>query len=119
MHFLVLELVPGETLAERIAAGAIGLEEPLPLFAQIADAVEAAHSKGVIHRDLKACEYQNHPEGKIIVLDFGLAKPFETEASQSPTLTRNETATGVILGTASYMSPEQARGKGVDKRTDG
>ena len=122
VHFLVLELIPGVTLAERIAAGAIGLEEALSLFSQIADAVEAAHSKGVIHRDLKPANIKITPEGKIIVLDFGLAKPFETEPmqdlSQSPTLTRNETATGVILGTASYMSPEQARRKGVDKRTD-
>ena len=123
VHFLVMELVEGETLAERIARGPIPLDEALPLFRQIAEALEAAHGKGVIHRDLKPANIKITPEGKIKVLDFGLAKSFESEVSevdlsQSPTLIRGGTQAGVILGTAPYMSPEQARGKVVDKRAD-
>ena len=124
-HYLVLELVPGETLRERIARGPIPLDEALPLFVQTAEGLDAAHEKGIVHRDLKPANIIVTPEGQIKILDFGLAKAFANEddvsagtsQSQSPTLTRG-TAMGVILGTASYMSPEQAKGKAVDKRTD-
>jgi serine/threonine protein kinase len=122
-HFLVLEYVPGETLAERIKRGAIPVDEALPLFRQIAEGLEAAHENGVIHRDLKPANIKVTPEGKVKVLDLGLAKAMAGEAptkewSESPTLTRDATETGVLLGTGPYMSPEQARGKAVDKRTD-
>ena len=121
--FLVMELVEGETLAERIARGPLPVEEALTLSQQIAEALEAAHEKGVIHRDLKPANIKVDPEGKVKVLDFGLAKAFaeevpESELSQSPTLSRDATRAGVILGTAAYMSPEQAKGKIVDKRSD-
>ncbi len=121
--FLVMELVEGETLAERIRQGPIPWNEALPLFMQIAEGLEAAHEKGIIHRDLKPANIKITPDNKVKVLDFGLAKAFapqESEvddSSQSPTLTKG-TALGAIMGTASYMSPEQARGKPVDKRTD-
>ncbi len=123
VHFLVLELVPGDTLAERVGKGAVPVEEALEVCRQIADGVEAAHEKGVIHRDLKPANVKVTPEGKVKILDFGLAKAFEgelpvTDISQSPTLTEEMTRAGVILGTAAYMSPEQARGKPVDKRAD-
>jgi serine/threonine-protein kinase len=122
-HFLVLELVPGETLAERIQQGPIPIDEAVPLFKQIAEALEAAHEKGIIHRDLKPSNIKVTPEGKVKILDFGLAKalagePVTQNLSESPTLTREFTETGVVLGTAPYMSPEQARGKTVDKRAD-
>ena len=109
-----MELVPGETLAERFSQGPLSFAEALPLFRQIAEALEAAHGAGVVHRDLKPANIKVTPEGKIKVLDFGLAKGFAAEApasdlSHSPTLTRDATKAGVILGTASYMSPEQAR----------
>jgi serine/threonine-protein kinase len=123
VHFLALEYVPGETLAERIKRGPIPVDEALPLFKQIAEGLEAAHEKGVIHRDLKPANIKVTPEGKVKVLDFGLAKamasePYSQDLSQSPTLTREGTELGVLLGTAAYMSPEQSRGKPVDKRTD-
>ena len=123
IHFLVLELVEGETLAERVAKGPLPVEEALEVCQQIAEGVEAAHEKGVIHRDLKPANVKVTPEGKVKILDFGLAKAFEgevaaTDISQSPTLTEEMTRAGVILGTAAYMSPEQAKGKPVDKRTD-
>jgi len=122
-NFLVLELVEGDTLADRIKAGPIRVEEALKLALQIAEALEAAHEKGVIHRDLKPANIKVTPEGKVKVLDFGLAKAFvgeqaELNLSDSPTLSDMATRQGVILGTAAYMSPEQARGKPVDKRTD-
>ena len=122
-QFLVMELVEGETLAERVARGPIPLDEAIPLFTQIAEGLEAAHDKRIVHRDLKPANIKLGLEGKPKILDFGLAKAFygadETapNSSQSPTLTRG-TALGAIMGTASYMSPEQARGNPVDKRTD-
>jgi eukaryotic-like serine/threonine-protein kinase len=120
---LVLELVDGKTLADRIRAGPVPVEEALKLALQIAEALEAAHEKGIIHRDLKPENIKVTPEGKVKVLDFGLAKAFagdkeEVNLSNSPTLSNAATQQGVILGTAAYMSPEQARGKSVDKRAD-
>src|SRR5687768_7045259 len=124
MHALVLELVEGPTLAERIERGPIPLEEALPIALQIAEALEAAHEVGIIHRDLKPANIKVTDEGVVKVLDFGLAKALEgdstksaVDVSQSPTLTA-ATALGVILGTAAYMAPEQARGKTVDRRAD-
>jgi serine/threonine-protein kinase len=123
VRFLALELVEGETLQERVAKGPVPVEETLEVCRQIAEGVEAAHEKGVIHRDLKPANVKVTPEGKVKILDFGLAKAFEeeipvTDFSKSPTLTEEMTRAGVILGTAAYMSPEQARGKPVDKRAD-
>ncbi len=120
---LVLELVEGPTLAERIAEGRIPIEEVLGTALEIAQALEAAHEKGIIHRDLKPANVKITLEGKVKVLDFGLAKALGPELTQqelanSPTLTMEATQEGVVLGTAAYMSPEQARGKPVDKRTD-
>src|ERR1700674_2969505 len=122
--YLVMELVSGETLAERVKRdGAVPIEEALDIAKQIAEALEAAHEKGIIHRDLKPANVKVTLEGKVKVLDFGLAKAFEGDAasedmSNSPTLSMAGTMHGVILGTAGYMSPEQAKGKAVDKRTD-
>jgi serine/threonine-protein kinase len=121
-HFLVMELVPGETLADRIKRGAIRIEEALPIATQIAEALEEAHEKGVVHRDLKPANVKLTPEGKVKVLDFGLAKAMGNSLaaktlSNSPTMVSG-TVAGVIQGTAAYMSPEQARGVAVDHRTD-
>ncbi len=122
---LVLELVGGPTLADRIARGAIPVEDALSIATQIAEALEAAHEAGVIHRDLKPANVKVREDGTVKVLDFGLAKalaPTPTSAtadsSQLPTLTAAATEMGVILGTAASMSPEQASGKSVDKRAD-
>ena len=119
---LVLELVEGPTLADRIKRGPIPLDEALPIAKQIAEALEAAHEKGIIHRDLKPANIKVRDDGMVKVLDFGLAKALdpnpEADPSQSPTLTAAATQMGVIMGTAAYMSPEQARGKPVDKRAD-
>ena len=121
-HYLVLELIEGETLAQRIKKGPIPVEEAVSLAIQIAEGLEAAHQKGMIHRDLKPANIKITPEEQVKVLDFGLAKPTETvlsgDLSQSPTLTYAPTGVGVLLGTAAYMSPEQVRGKQVDQRTD-
>ena len=141
-QILVMELIEGETLAERIAVGPIPVDEAVALYIQIAEGLEAAHGKGwrvarsfsklnrlipnasLTHRDVKPANIKLTPEGKVIILDFGLAKAFSpvgesasVASSQSPTLTKG-TALGTIMGTAAYMSPEQARGKPLDKRTD-
>ena len=124
VHALVMELVEGEDLSQRIAGGAIPLDEALPIAKQIADALEAAHEQGIIHRDLKPANIKVRADGTVKVLDFGLAKAIEPVAvagslTHSPTITTPAmTQAGMILGTAAYMSPEQARGKPVDRRTD-
>ncbi len=137
IHFLVMELAEGEDLAARIARGAIPVEEAIPTALQIAEALEAAHERGIIHRDLKPANLKVDSEGQVKVLDFGLAKALDPSIdpdsstasaiggspsvfpqSMSPTLTAQMTGAGVILGTASYMSPEQAKGKAADKRAD-
>ena len=121
---LVLELVEGEDLAQRVARGPIPIEEALPIARQIAEALEAAHEQAIIHRDLKPANIKVRADGTVKVLDFGLAKAMEpaggssANAMNSPTLSMHATQAGVILGTAAYMSPEQARGKAVDRRTD-
>ncbi len=121
---LVMELVEGPTLADRIAQGAIPVDEALPIAKQIAEALEAAHEQGIIHRDLKPANVKVREDGTVKVLDFGLAKALEPagagspDVSHSPTMSAQATQAGVILGTAAYMSPEQARGKPVDKRAD-
>jgi WD40 repeat protein len=121
---LVMELVEGDDLSQRITRGAIPLDDALPIARQIADALEAAHEQGIVHRDLKPANIKVRPDGTVKVLDFGLAKALEpageaaANASMSPTLSLHATQAGMILGTAAYMSPEQARGRAVDKRAD-
>ena len=122
-RYLILELVEGETLAERLRRGPIAANEVLKIAQQIADALEAAHERGVIHRDLKPANVKITPEGKLKILDFGLEKAMETAPanpglSNSPTLSNLATNAGIILGTAAYMSPEQANGFTVDRRSD-
>lgn len=122
-RFIVMELAGGETLAARIAKGPVPLEESMKIALQIAEALENAHEKGIIHRDLKPANIKITAEGKVKLLDFGLAKAFQGEMSavdamKSPTLTDPMTRPGLILGTAAYMAPEQAQGKSVDKRAD-
>jgi serine/threonine-protein kinase len=127
VHFLAMELIEGDDLAARIAQGPVPLVEALELARQIAEALEAAHEKGVVHRDLKPANIKVTPDGQVKVLDFGLAKAVAGESAMSgptstptllPTMTSAGTAIGMILGTAAYMSPEQARGKSVDRRAD-
>src|SRR3954454_2462875 len=120
---LVLELVEGLTLADRIAQGPVPVEEALPIARQIADALEYAHEKGIIHRDLKPANVKVTPDGRVKVLDFGLAKALSPDISgsdplSSPTLTVGPTMPGMIIGTARYMSPEHAKAKPVDRRAD-
>ena len=122
VYALVLELVEGQTLADRLRAGAVPRREALEIARQIADALDAAHEKGIVHRDLKPANISITHDGVVKVLDFGLAKagaggPVD-DLTDSPTMTVADTRDGVVLGTAPYMSPEQARGKSVDKRTD-
>ena len=122
---LVMELVEGPTLADRIAEGPIPVDEALPIAKQVSDALEAAHGQGIVHRDLKPANIKVRPDGAVKVLDFGLAKALQPAGALSPGLSQSPTITtpamtqaGLILGTAAYMSPEQARGKPVDRRTD-
>src|SRR6476619_2079863 len=114
---LVMELIEGDDLSQRISLGAIPLDEALPIARQVAEALEAAHEQGIVHRDLKPANIKVRGDGTVKVLDFGLAKAIEPAssgppgASHSPTLSLHATMAGVILGTAAYMSPEQARGR--------
>src|SRR5262245_33536160 len=124
-RYLVLELIDGHTLAERIGDRGLPIEDALPIARQIADALEAAHDQGIVHRDLKPANVKIRGDGVVKVLDFGLARVEAARAGEggrdpeSPTMTSPVmTAAGIILGTAAYMSPEQARGKAVDRRTD-
>jgi serine/threonine protein kinase/Tol biopolymer transport system component len=118
-HFLVMELIQGETLADRVARGGVlTVTEAVSVCLQVADALEAAHEKRIIHRDLKPANIEVTPEGIVKVLDFGLAKAFEIESAGGEKSSSRTTALGLILGTPAYMSPEQARGKPVDRRTD-
>jgi serine/threonine protein kinase/Tol biopolymer transport system component len=124
LHFLAMELIPGEDLSRRLARGPVPLNEALTMALQIAEALEAAHERGVIHRDLKPANILVTPEGSVKILDFGLAKALsadganDTDMSMSPTMTSAGTVAGMILGTAAYMSPEQAHGRPVDRRAD-
>src|SRR5437867_8997909 len=133
-HFLVMELVEGQTLAERLLRGPMAIEETLAIALQIADALEGAHEKGIVHRDLKPANVKITPDDKVKVLDFGLAKALDPSSASpsgerqgaaavaalthSPTLSMMATQAGVILGTAAYMSPEQAKGLPADHRSD-
>ena len=125
VHALVMELVEGEDLSQRIARGAMPIDEALPIAKQIAEALEAAHEQGIIHRDLKPANIKVRTDGTVKVLDFGLAKAMEPAAGSSPSMSMSPTITtpamtqaGMILGTAAYMSPEQAKGRTVDRRAD-
>src|SRR5262252_7935497 len=125
-HALVLELVEGPTLADRITKGPIPLDQALSIAKQIAEALEAAHEQGIIHRDLKPANIKLRDDGTVKVLDFGLAKAMEPVSVISPTFTASPTITtpaqmtgiGTVLGTAAYMAPEQAKGRSADKRSD-
>ncbi len=124
-HFLAMEMVEGEDLAERLKRGAIPVDEAITIARQIAEGLEEAHEHGIVHRDLKPANVKLTPDGKVKVLDFGLAKAYESNAagesadvSHSPTMSRHATEAGMIMGTAAYMSPEQARGKTLDRRAD-
>jgi serine/threonine protein kinase/Tol biopolymer transport system component len=123
LRFLVMQLADGEDLSQRLTRGAIPIDEALAIALGIAEALEAAHEKGIIHRDLKPANVKVDPDGSVMVLDFGLAKALEVEEgdpdlSNSPTMVKAATQAGMILGTAGYMSPEQARGRRVDRRAD-
>lgn len=120
-RFLVLELIPGETLADKLAAGPLPIADALEYCRQVADALAAAHEKGVVHRDLKPGNIRITPQGRVKVLDFGLAKSLASSAGDSAAVTRagaTATTEGTVLGTPAYMSPEQARGRPLDRRTD-
>jgi serine/threonine-protein kinase len=126
-HFLAMEMVEGEDLSERLKRGAIPVDEAIAIARQIAEGLEEAHEHGIVHRDLKPANVKVTPDGKVKILDFGLAKALEGDASSSgansqlsysPTMSRHMTEAGIIMGTAAYMSPEQARGRTVDKRAD-
>jgi hypothetical protein len=126
LHVLVMELVEGPTLADRLSSGPLGVEEALAIAKQIAEALEEAHEKGIVHRDLKPANVKVRPDGTVKVLDFGLAKAMDVDRSgsmaadlaHSPTLTAAATQAGIVLGTAAYMAPEQAKGFAVDRRAD-
>jgi len=122
VRYIVMELVEGETLAQRLVDGSLSVPDSLRIASQVAEALEVAHEKGVIHRDLKPANIKITPEGKVKVLDFGLAKamelPFSGDMSHSPTLVMSDSRPGEIVGTPEFMSPEQARGKETDRRTD-
>ncbi|MGK2857976.1 MAG: protein kinase domain-containing protein [Thermoanaerobaculia bacterium] len=122
---LVMELAPGDTLAQRIGRGPIAIREAMEIALQIAEALEAAHDKGIVHRDLKPANVKVSDDGEVKVLDFGIAKVFEQDEisggnddTKSPTVVKTASGAGVIMGTAAYMAPEQARGKKVDRRAD-
>ncbi len=122
-HFLVMELVNGRSLADRLQSGPLPIDETLSVVAQIAEGLEAAHESGVVHRDLKPSNVMLLPDGKVKILDFGLAKALDAEppvldADHSPTVSVQHTLPGTVMGTVPYMSPEQARGRTVDRRTD-
>ena len=123
-RFLVMELIEGEDLSERLRPGPLGVEEAVDIARQIALGLEAAHEQGVVHRDLKPANVKITPDGTVRILDFGLARAYqgdvgeEADPAHSPTITAAMTAAGTILGTAAYMSPEQARGRAVDGRAD-
>src|SRR3954468_10195766 len=121
VNALVMELIEGETLSDRLRRGPIPLDEALPIARQIAEGLEAAHDKGIIHRDVKPSNVALTSTGLVKVLDFGLAKAtvaMVTNGRQSPAVPVTAVGTGILLGTAAYMSPEQARGQAIDKRTD-
>ena len=124
-HFLAMEMVEGDDLSARLRSGAIPVDEAVAIARQIAEGLEEAHEHGVVHRDLKPANIKLTPDGKVKILDFGLAKAYESngtstapDVSHSPTMSRHMTEAGMIMGTAAYMSPEQARGKIVDRRAD-
>lgn len=120
LHYIAMELVPGETLAQRLSGGALPVDEALRVARQIAEALEAAHERGIIHRDLKPANVMLTPDGVVKILDFGLAKSTQLADASNDTVPPNEAPTqeGVILGTPAYMAPEQARGRPVDRRCD-
>ena len=125
LHFLAMEMVEGEDLSARLRRGALPVDETIAIARQIAEGLEEAHEHGIVHRDLKPANIKLTPDGKVKILDFGLARAYESngtssapDVSHSPTMSRHMTEAGMIMGTAAYMSPEQARGKTVDKRAD-